>query len=76
MQEVVARGVPCFSGSCPEVYNEKAVVTAGFAPEQPLSVAHELGKTSLMLLVHPTMLESHRERTVEAVREVMALAVT
>ncbi len=71
--EIVARGVPCFSGSCSEIYREKA-----FSPEmrplQPLPVARELGETSLMLLVHPTLSDLHIEKTCEAVGRVMELA--
>ena len=33
MNEITAAGVPCYSGSCPEVYREKVMVDAGLAPE-------------------------------------------
>ncbi|MEL7447572.1 MAG: DegT/DnrJ/EryC1/StrS aminotransferase family protein [Pseudomonadota bacterium] len=55
MAEAVARGMPCFSGSCPEIYREKAITDLGLAPPERLPVARELGETSLMLLVHPTL---------------------
>ena len=55
MAEVAARGVPCRSGSCPEIYREKAFREAGLGPLERLLVAQELGETSLMLLVHPTL---------------------
>ncbi|MFP1683015.1 DegT/DnrJ/EryC1/StrS family aminotransferase [Alloalcanivorax sp. C16-1] len=74
MNEVVARGVPCFSGSCSEVYLEKCFQDRGLAPAAPLPVARELGETSLMFLVHPTLDESHLARTVAALGEVMARA--
>ena len=48
-------GVPCFSGSCSEVYKEKAFENTGFAPKFPLPNAHLLGNTSLMFLVHPNI---------------------
>jgi dTDP-4-amino-4,6-dideoxygalactose transaminase len=51
--EINARGVPCFQGSCSEVYLEKAFDGTGFRPLQRLPVARELGETSLMWLVHP-----------------------
>ncbi|MCC4309445.1 DegT/DnrJ/EryC1/StrS aminotransferase family protein [Alcanivorax marinus] len=74
MNEVVARDVPCFSGSCSEVYLEKCFQERGLAPSAPLPVARELGETSLMFLVHPTLDESHLARTVTALAEVMTRA--
>lgn len=49
------RGVPCYSGSCSEVYQEKAFDNSGLRPEHPLPNAKQLGETSLMFLVHPTL---------------------
>ncbi|MCF6194839.1 MAG: hypothetical protein L3J46_10965, partial [Kangiellaceae bacterium] len=48
-------GVPCFQGSCSEVYLEKAFVDTEFRPKQRLPNARLLGETSLMFLVHPTL---------------------
>ena len=39
MNEIVARGVPCFSGSCSEVYLEKAFDHTGWRPENRLPAA-------------------------------------
>lgn len=55
MNEIAARGVPAFSGSCSEIYLEKAFTDAGYGPQERLPVARELGETSLMFLVHPTL---------------------
>ena len=74
MGEIVARGVPCYSGSCSEVYLEKAFDGTGWRPEERLPVARELGETSLMFLVHPGIGEGEVGRTVEVVGEVMGLA--
>ena len=52
--EITARGVPCFSGSCSEIYLEKAF-REDMRPRHRLPVAKELGETSLMFLVHPTL---------------------
>lgn len=71
MNAVTAKGVPCYSGSCPEVYREKVFTDAGYAPAQRLPRAVELGETSLMFLVHPTLTESEIGRTIGAVRAVM-----
>ncbi|MBS9404070.1 DegT/DnrJ/EryC1/StrS aminotransferase family protein [Halomonas sp. TRM85114] len=72
--EIVARGVPCFSGSCSEVYLEKAFDGTGWRPEKPLPVARELGETSLMFLCHPTLTEAEIDKTCRVLREVMAEA--
>lgn len=74
MAEVNALGVPCFSGSCSEVYLEKAFDNTGFRPAERLPVAKELGETSLMFLVHPTLMQAEVDKTCAVLREVMALA--
>ena len=70
MQEMNHRGVPCFSGSCSEVYLEKAFDGTGWRPEERLPVARELGETSLMFLVHPTLTRDEIKKTCEVLREV------
>lgn len=55
MAEASALGVPCFSGSCSEIYLEKAFDKRGLRPDARLPVAKELGETALMFLVHPTL---------------------
>ncbi|WP_417566224.1 DegT/DnrJ/EryC1/StrS family aminotransferase [Marinobacter sp.] len=74
LNEIVASGVPCFSGSCSEVYLEKAFDNTGFRPERPLPVAQELGQTSLMFLVHPTLTTAELEKTCGVLRSVMEQA--
>ncbi|MFC3679574.1 DegT/DnrJ/EryC1/StrS family aminotransferase [Bacterioplanoides pacificum] len=74
MNAVVERGVPCFSGSCSEVYLEKAFDNTDYRPVQPLPVAKELGETSLMFLVHPTLTAEEIDKTCDVLREVMAQA--
>jgi dTDP-4-amino-4,6-dideoxygalactose transaminase len=69
--EVTARGVPCFSGSCSEVYLEKAFDGSDSRPAQRLPVARELGEASLMFLVHPTLTRDHMDRTCSVVRDVI-----
>jgi hypothetical protein len=71
--EIVARGVPCFSGSCSEVYLEKAFPSE-MRPAERLPVARELGETSLMFLVHPTLTPEHIALTCKAVTQVMEKA--
>lgn len=74
MHELNTRGVPCFSGSCSEVYREKAFDRSGFRPAQPLSVSKTLGETSLMFLVHPGITEEEIRRTRSALIQVMQQA--
>jgi dTDP-4-amino-4,6-dideoxygalactose transaminase len=74
MNAVCAEGIPCFSGSCSEIYREKAFANAGYGPGGRLHVARELGETSLMFLVHPTLREEDMFDTVAAVEKVMECA--
>ena len=71
---VGAEGIPCGEGSCSEMYLEKAFLDAGLAPQERLPVARELGETSLIFMVHPTMTERDVLDTAAAVRKVMAAA--
>jgi len=74
MNEVTALGAPCFSGSCSEVYLEKAFDGNGLRPAVRLPVAKELGETSLMFLIHPTLTEADMRRVADIVGKVMAEA--
>lgn len=75
MNKIVGRGVPCFSGSCSEVYLEKAFDGTNFRPEVELPIAQELGHSSLMFLVHPTLTREEIQLTCETIRAVMKEAV-
>ena len=66
------QGVPCFSGSASEVYLEKAFDDTGLRPEIRLPIAKQLGETSLMFLVHPTLTEAEITQTVQALDKVLA----
>lgn len=68
-------GVPCYSGSCSEIYLEWAFKERGWGPAVRLPDAKNLGETSLMFLVHPTLGEAEMEDTVRAVSKVMNAAV-
>ena len=74
MAEINALGVPCYSGSCSEVYLEKAFDGTGFRPKERLPVARELGETSLMFLCHPTLTDDHVAKTCESLKAVMQRA--
>jgi dTDP-4-amino-4,6-dideoxygalactose transaminase len=75
MQAILAEGVPCFSGSCSEIYLENAF-SPEWRPKDRLAVARELGETSLMFQVHPTLSEEAIEGTCRAVEKVLTLATS
>jgi dTDP-4-amino-4,6-dideoxygalactose transaminase len=74
MAEINARGVPCTVGSCSEIYREKAFSDRGWGPAAPLPVARELGQTSLMFVVHPTLSAEAVAYAIETIRVVIAQA--
>ena len=82
LTELEERGVPCGTGVCPEIYLEEAFKCCKYKLEAnnydlkdgQLPVAKELGKTSLMFMVHPTLTEENMEYVVKQVTEVMSHA--
>lgn len=73
MDAINAEGIPCYSGSCSEIYLEKAFPDAA-RPSQRLPVAKQLGETALMFLVHPTLSDDDMHDTADAVAKVLAVA--
>lgn len=74
VEAINARGVPCYQGSCSEVYLEKAFDGTGWRPEVRLSVAKALGENSLMFLVHPTLTAAEIAKTCDTLAIVLAQA--
>lgn len=74
MDKINTRNIPCYSGSCSEIYLEKAFEGRGWQPKQRLPNAKELGETSLMFLVHPTLTDEEISRTCEVLNEVILRA--
>jgi dTDP-4-amino-4,6-dideoxygalactose transaminase len=74
IEAINAEGVPCYQGSCSEVYLEKAFDGTGWRPEVRLPVAKQLGETSLMFLVHPTLTAEEIDKTRQAIQKVMKQA--
>jgi len=74
MDAICAEGVPCLSGSCSEIYLEKAFEKKGLRPLERLKTAQELGETSLMFLIHPTLSEDDMEDICLAVEKVFLTA--
>lgn len=74
IEAINAEGVPCYSGSCSEIYLERAFKDRGWGPPERLPGAKSLGESSLMFLVHPTLGGAEMEDTVSAVGKVMKAA--
>jgi len=74
VEAINASGVPCFQGSCSEVYLEKAFDGTGWRPGERLPVARRLGEQSLMFLVQPTLGQAELQKACVVVHEVMAQA--
>lgn len=71
VETMVERGVPAYQGSCSEVYQEKAFDNTPWRPAERLPNAVQLGETSLMFLVHPTLTEAEMTKTCLMLREVL-----
>ncbi|ANQ25242.1 aminotransferase [Vibrio natriegens] len=74
VETIVEKGVPVYQGSCSEVYLEKAFDNTPWRPKERLSNAVQLGETSLMFLVHPTLTQAEMEKTCLVLREVLIQA--
>ena len=74
IEEINAQGVPCYQGSCSEIYLEKAFDDTDYRPQERLPIAKELGETSLMFLVHPSLTEAEINKTCAVIQSVMQSA--
>lgn len=73
LEAISASGVPCYSGSCSEIYLEKAFPDS-MRPAQRLRHARQLGETSLMFLVDPTLCEQQMILTTEILTTIIQSA--
>lgn len=65
-------GIPCYSGSCSEIYKEKAFNKIFEENNKPSLInARELGETSLMFLVHPTLEENDIHTIAEQTKRIL-----
>lgn len=71
IEELNRHGIPCYQGSCSEVYLEKAFDSTNFRPKIRLANAKRLGETSIMFLVHPTLTKTEIDLTCEKIFAVM-----
>jgi dTDP-4-amino-4,6-dideoxygalactose transaminase len=74
LQALSQQGIPGLSGSCPEIYLEKAFAGPDMPADERLPVARELGETSIQLLVHPTWSETAMRMMAEAIANILAEA--
>ena len=72
--EVNVRGVPCYQGSCSEVYRERAFDGTLLRPQESLGVTRDLGENSLMFLVHPTLTDAEIAKTCAVLHAVLSEA--
>lgn len=74
VKSLQAEGISCGPGSCSEIYLEQAFGSQMLRPAQRFPVARELGETSLMFMVHPTLTAKEIDHTVTAIKKVMHAA--
>jgi len=74
VEEISCAGVPAFQGSCSEVYLEKAFDNTPWRPDKRLPNAVELGETSLMFLVHPTLTQENMNTACDVISMVLTKA--
>jgi len=71
---VSEQGIPCFQGSCGEIYREKAFTENGLSPAERFPIARALDGSSICFLVHPTLSSDNITDTIAVVREVLTSA--
>lgn len=74
IEVINSEGVPCYQGSCSEVYLEKAFDNTDWRPKSGLPMARALGQTSIMFLVHPTLKPEQVQTMVEVLTKVLSQA--
>lgn len=66
-------GVPCFSGSCSEIYLEQCFMKNNLGPKERLPNAKKLGEESLCLLIHPSQTEEEILERIEVLTALMGV---
>ena len=72
--EINSIGFPAFHGSCSEIYLETCFQNSGLVPKHRLKNARQLGESSLMFLVHPTIDSDQMSTYASAIKSVMKFA--
>tara|TARA_X000001036_G_C20663136_1_gene799725 strand:+ start:55 stop:1245 length:1191 start_codon:yes stop_codon:yes gene_type:complete len=73
--EINSKGVPCMHGSCSEIYLEKAFDNSDYRPDERLPSAKELGETSIVFLVHPTLNEKEMNDIAQVATSIFEKAI-
>jgi len=73
--EINTRGLPCFTGACPEIYRENAFTNI-YGERDSHVVAKELGETSVLLNIHPGITPELCRKAVQVVKDVMISVVS
>lgn len=68
INKLVDEGVPCFSGTCSEIYREKLFIEAGYSPPIPFNNAQYFSDHALCFLVHHTITEQQIQHMKRAVK--------
>lgn len=74
LDAISSEGIPCGSGVCPEIYQESAFAELGRKSDKRLDIAKELGESSLMFQIHPTLEEGDLNDVCRAVQKVLEVA--
>lgn len=75
VEEVSVRGGDCFSGSCPEIYREKAFLDC-YGVHERLPNAAKLGEQSLMLTCHPGLSSEYLSSNIAILQQVLQSATS
>ena len=71
LEELNGAGIPSNVGSCSEVYKEKAFKNTGYRPENDLPVAKQLGDTSMMFPIHPSLSKDEMDRMCKKIQKIL-----
>jgi dTDP-4-amino-4,6-dideoxygalactose transaminase len=71
IKHMTESGVPCFSGSCAEVYREQAFDAQGLSPKNRLPNAVDFSENAFCFLVHHTITEQQLNFVCKRIEEVL-----
>ena len=74
IHEIINIGIPCGSGSCSEIYLEKAFDGLSCRPKERLPHARQLGETAIVFTVHPTIISEQMNAYAKNIRKIFACA--
>ncbi len=74
LEEAVSAGMQCSTGSCPEMYLEEAFRDYRLRPDKRLPVARQLGETSIMVPIDPTLSPADLEASGQLLRHIIQRA--